>query len=67
LVNARFRAGESASADELCSILDHAGTMLKDILSPEDQTELFADQLQELGDRFPEFAGIFSDYRLGSV
>ncbi|HUG90327.1 MAG TPA: hypothetical protein VML55_05820 [Planctomycetaceae bacterium] len=63
LVNARFRAGEGADADELYPILDHAETLLTDILSPEDQTELFQGELETLGSRFPEFAGILSDYQ----
>ena len=67
LVNARFRAGDGATAAELYSILDHAETLLVDILSSEDQTELFAGQLEELGARFPEFAGILSDYQTGRL
>ena len=63
LVTARSRAGEGASAAELYSILDHAESLLMDILSSDDQDELFEGQLQELGSRFPEFAGILSDYQ----
>jgi hypothetical protein len=54
LVKARFRAGEAAASDELCAILDHAETLLADILNPGDQTELFEGSWKILGHGFQD-------------
>lgn len=69
LIKARFRAGEGASGAELYAILDRAESLLADILSPDDQTELFEEDLRALGEEFQDLAGISEDYeaRLSSI
>lgn len=63
LIKARYRAGEGASSAEFYAILDRAESLLADILGPDDQTELFEEELCALGDKFQDLTGISEDYK----
>lgn len=67
LVKARFQSREGFTSEEVAAILDHAETLLSYVLSSEDMTELFQEELRALGEEHSEFSGIGSDYEAGCV
>lgn len=62
LIKARALSFETPGNTELAEVLDTAEFLVTCILSEDQTTETFRNSLNDLGDRFPEFAGIAANF-----
>jgi hypothetical protein len=67
LIQIRYLALSGWEPDRIALALDFAECMAAQMASETDCTAEFEEQLRAIGERFPEFAGIWSDYEQGHV